>query len=100
MNYWIKRNHKRQQDTIISFLKGISPLIVIGFNLYSGPTHSLEIFCVNDSFTLSRHGKEWIMRFPTFHIKLDDYDTPEFWRVIKSYVQYYLKPPPIEFVDD
>jgi len=51
MNYWIKRNHKRQNDILVNYLMSYTT-ISIGLNFYSRSNHSIEVICNRGYFLL------------------------------------------------
>ena len=81
MNYWIRRNHKRQSDAIITFLSVCSTDISFGMNLYSRSTHSIRIDYKNKItlFTITRLGKQWSLIQGNYNHTLPQFDSYEFW---------------------
>ena len=86
MNYWIKRNHKRQSDAIIRFLAACTPHISFGMNLYGRSTHSIEIeYKTKSVYTIVRIGRVWNIRYSGSTYAMPEYNSKNFWEWLKVF---------------
>jgi len=111
MNYWIRRNHKKESDAIISYVRSCSPLISIGLNLYARSTHSIQVVVSeNYSFTIIRRQRDWFVHhdewlvgedgqlfFRASEFQLEEFNSGFFWQQINTMIASYL---PKQMQDD
>lgn len=83
-NFWIKKNHKRQQDLLIGHL--LKRNATMGFNLYSRSTHSIEVFVGSETFWLVRTGSDWLIRDNGQTQTLPALSDPGVWKVLDDIV--------------
>jgi hypothetical protein len=80
MNFWIIRNHIKQANAIISFLKSINSNTVIQFNQRTRQSHTIHVYCGSINFVLTRLGRDWYLHLGSMgYKKLPTFGTDSFW---------------------